>query len=100
MEPQQAPSSQNYNPSYSGEELLEELESLILRYITKPQQSKQYGVGTNSHVNQWNKIKHPNMSTCNFIHLIPDKDANIVHQKKEASSTDSGVETGFPCAEE
>jgi hypothetical protein len=40
------------------------------------------------------------MSTCNFIHLIPDKDANIVHQKKEASSTDSGVETGFPCAEE
>lgn len=37
----------------------------------------------NRHLDQWNKIKDPNMSTCNFCHLIFDKEAKILTWRKE-----------------
>jgi hypothetical protein len=38
----------------------------------------------NRHVDQWNKIKDPNMSTCNFSHLIFDKEAKSYSGKRKA----------------
>ena len=36
----------------------------------------------NRHVDQWNKIKDPNMSMCSYIHLIFDRDVKNIDSRK------------------
>lgn len=45
-----------------------------------------WGWHKNRHIDQWDKIKDPNMGTCNFSHLIFNQDAKNIHWRKEVPS--------------
>lgn len=52
-------------------------------------------------LDQWYKIKDPDMSTCNYRHLISNKNAKNIHfLKKTAFLTNDVAITGYPHVEE
>ena len=83
MEPWMAPNSQSNLEKKRTK--LEALHSLISNYITKLQQSKQYGTAPppkKRHVDQWNRIKTPEINSHISSQLIFLKKAKNTQYRK------------------
>ena len=79
---------------------LEESTCLTSDYTTKPQSSRQYGVGTKTGINQWNRIESPEVNPRTYGHLIFDKVGKDIQWKKDNLLTSGAGKTGQTLVEE